>query len=233
MIRRQWLQRRSLSGWRVVIGFLLCTVLLGLAPRSGWAGSEMTFQIVNIGNPAQCGGACPQAIAAEGEISDDTPEVFRNFIREHYQSTNLHAVVLLDSYGGKVVAAMQLGKTFRQIGAAVIVAQAGAGLHSGGSCFSACVYALMGGKKRVVPPESRAGVHRMVAYGSGYDSEFSDGSSVRRLDDGTVATALAHYCASMGVNPAVIALAEHTSPDGLHVLSRSEIARWHLAVSNW
>jgi hypothetical protein len=194
----------------------------------------MSFQIVNAGNPAQCGAACPQIISAEGQISDRTPALFRAFINEHYNRGNLRAVVLLDSYGGKVLAAMELGQIFRQIGAAVIIAQAGSepGL-AGGRCFSACVYALMGGKKRVIPPESQAGVHRMVAYDDGYDSRFFDGAPVRRLDNGTVASALSRYCARMGVNPALIALAEHTSPDGLHILSRPEIARWNLAVSRF
>ncbi len=190
----------------------------------------MSFQIVNAGNPAQCGMACPQIISAEGQISDQTPALFRAFVAEHYNSGNLHAVVLLDSYGGKVLAAMELGRLFRQVGAAVIVEQVGA---AGGRCFSACVYALMGGKKRVIPPQSQAGVHRMVAYGDSYDSRFYDGAPVRRLDNGTVASVLSRYCASMGVNPALIALAEHTSPDGLHVLSRSEIARWNLAASRF
>jgi len=215
------------------IGFVLFAVLIALsvvAPAR--AGEEMSFQIVSVGDPARCGADCPQIISAEGEISDQTPGIFRAFVREHYQRSQLHAIVLLDSYGGKVLAAMELGRIFRQIGAAVIVAQTGSGSHfAGGRCFSACVYALMGGKKRVIPPESQAGVHRMVAYDNGYDSQFLGGVAARRLDNGSVGAVLARYSAAMGVNPAIIALAEHTSPDGLHVLSRSEIARWHLAAS--
>jgi len=221
--------------WRPAAGLcsgLIVQAILGLTPAK--ADDDMAFQIVNAGNPAQCGTACPQMISAEGQISNQTPAVFRAFISEHYNRGNLYAVVLLDSYGGKVVAAMELGKIFRQIGAAVIVAQTGSGSSpAGGRCFSACVYALMGGKKRVIPVESQVGVHRMVAYGDGYDSRFSDGAPMRRLDNGTVASALSRYCASMGIDPAVIALAEHTSPDGLHILSRSEIARWHLAASRF
>jgi hypothetical protein len=193
----------------------------------------MSFQIVSVGNPAQCGASCPQIIAAEGQISDQTPGLFRAFVAEHYSRANLHSIVLLDSYGGKVLAAMELGKIFRQVGAAVVVAQAGSGSRfAGGQCLSACVYALMGGRKRVIPPESQVGVHRMVAYDDGYDSQFSFGPSTRRLDNGTVGAMLSHYASSMGISPAVISLAEHTSPDGLHILSRSEIARWNLAGSH-
>jgi hypothetical protein len=127
---------------------------------------------------------------------------------------------------------MELGKIFRHVGAAVVVAQpGGSGTQAGGRCFSACVYALMGGRKRVIPPESQAGIHRMVAYGGGYDSQFSNGGSTMRLDNGTVAAVLSRYSAAMGVNPAIISLAEHIPPGALHVLSRAEIARWNLAAS--
>ena len=125
---------------------------------------------------------------------------------------------------------MELGKIFRQIGAAVIVGQPASGALAGGTCFSACVYALIGGKKRVIPPQSQAGIHRMVAYGGGFDSQFG-GAATMRLDNGTVAAALSRYSAAMGVNPAIIGLAEHIPPGQLHVLSRGEIARWNLAVS--
>ncbi|MFM9152903.1 MAG: hypothetical protein ACKOPC_04745, partial [Methylocystis sp.] len=42
-----------------------------------------------------------------------------------------------------------------------------------GRCYSACVYALMGGSRRVIPPESRVGVHRMFNYSTNFD--FSEG----------------------------------------------------------
>jgi len=208
----------------------LFAILLGalgglLLPGSATA-EEMSFRVVSVGSQTQCGANCPEVIAAEGEISDATPDAFRSFIAGH-AGGSLHSIVLLNSYGGKVVAAMELGKIFRQIGAAVIIAQPGSGGQSGGRCFSACVYALMGGKKRVVPPESEVGVHRMIAYTA---SEGFDATPSIRLDNGSVAAVLSRYCSAMGVNPAVIALAEHTAPGRLYLLSRAEIARWRLAV---
>jgi len=213
----------------VAAGFF--ALLLGLAISGPFAGEaraeEMAFQVVSVGTRAQCGSNCPEVIAAEGEISDATPEAFRSFIASHAGAGTLHSIVLLNSYGGKVVAAMELGKIFRQIGAAVVIAQPGSQGQSGGRCFSACVYALIGGKKRVVPPESEVGVHRMVAYAAG---EGFAASPTMRLDNGSVAAVLSRYCSSMGVNPAVIKLAEHTEPGRLYLLSRAEISRWRLAV---
>jgi hypothetical protein len=224
LISKPWLQASS-AGRRVASGLFLCLLAFSaFNSTAARAEGDMSFRIVSLGNSAE-------VIAAEGQITDETPQIFRAFVREHYANANLHAIVLLDSYGGKVLASMELGKIFRQIGAAVIVGQPASGSLAGGSCLSACVYALMGGKKRVIPLQSQAGVHRMVAYGSDYDSQFSRGGPTMRLDDGTVARALSRYSAAMGVNPGIIGLAEHIPPGLLYVLSRGEIARWNLAAS--
>ncbi len=225
---RQWFSGNFSKRRLAVFLPLQFIVLFAAVAGAARADDMMTFQIVSVGDPARCGANCPQVIAAAGQINDETPQQFLAFIRDHYAGAHLHSIVLLDSYGGKVLASMELGRVFRKLGAAVVVAPAGGG---GGRCFSACVYALMGGKKRVIPLESQVGVHRMAAYGDSYDSQFLGGAAMRRLDNGTVAAQLSRYTASMGVNPAVIALAEHISPDTLHILSRSEIARWNLAVS--
>jgi hypothetical protein len=225
VIKKHWLQILFPAVRVTAFGFCLSLFvfsILGARPAS--ADEEMSFRIVSLGSAVQ-------VIAAEGQITDATPQIFRAFLHEHSDSGNLRSIVLIDSYGGKVLASMELGRIFRQIGAAVIVAQPASGVLAGGRCFSACVYALMGGKKRVIPPQSQAGIHRMVAYGGGYDSQFSGGEPTMRLDNGTVAASLSRYSASMGVNPAIISLAEHIPPGLLHVLSRGEIARWHLAVS--
>jgi hypothetical protein len=37
----------------------------------------------------------------------------------------------------------------------------------------------------------------------------------------------------MGVSPQLISAAEHITPDQLHIVSRAEISRWHLAASRF
>jgi hypothetical protein len=194
---------------------------------------EMTFRVVGVGD---CGaGQCPQIIAAQGEIGEATPDAFLNFVRENVGDGQLHGVLLLDSPGGKVVASMELGHTIRRLGMAVIVARPGTGGQAhgisviSGRCYSACVYALMGGKRRVIPPESRVGVHRMFNYSTNFD--FSEGGIVqeRNLDDGGMRATLSNYARSMGVSTDLVNLAERTSPDQLYMLSGSDIARWRLA----
>ncbi len=192
---------------------------------------EMSFRVVGV-NGGGCGARCPQMIAAQGEIGEGTPDAFVSFVRENIASGNLHGILLLDSPGGKVVASMELGQALRRLGMAVVIARPAA--QSGesvalvsGRCYSACVYALMGGKRRVIPPESRVGIHRMFNYSTSFD--FSSGLvRERNYDDGGMRDMLARYASGMGVSPELVNLAERTSPDQLYMLSGKDIARWRL-----
>ena len=87
----------------------------------------------------------------------------------------MRTVVLLDSQGGYVIASMELGRVFRRIGAATVVAN---------QCLSACVYAFMGGVKRVAPRGALLGIHRMFAEKSQGLFEPSPSRLRRRLDGG-------------------------------------------------
>jgi hypothetical protein len=142
-------------------------------------------------------------------------------------------VVLLQSPGGTVVGAMQLGSVFRKIGAAVIVAAIRADRRSAtaevapGSCYSACVYAFLGGKKRVVPPVSRLGIHRMVISEETRDPD--GGVDTHQIfGSEEIVSSLSAYAKLMGADPRMIAYAEHISPDKIHIVTPAEIARWHL-----
>ncbi len=196
------------------------------------AGEEMSFRVVGL-DSGDCGARCPRVIAAEGEIAEGTPNAFVSFLRENAQGGKLHGILLLDSPGGKVVASMELGQALRRLGIAVIVARPMAEQASrdmtlvSGRCYSACVYALMGGRKRVIPPQSRVGIHRMFNYSTSFD--LSEGLvRERNYDDGGMKAMLARYASGMGVSPELVNLAERTSPDQLYMLTGADIARWRL-----
>ncbi|HYP58131.1 MAG TPA: hypothetical protein VEQ35_07590 [Beijerinckia sp.] len=200
-------------------------------PYCASAAAEMSFQLVQIGHSTNCGSACPQVISAEGEISNETPDAFLNFMRGNLHSQT-RAIVFIHSPGGKVVASMELGKIFRKLGIAVVVARAqpAAGHNAahfvGARCFSACVYALMGARKRVIPPESEVGLHRMFLFAH----DGPAGAQQRHQDDGEMAAMLQRYSRSMGISPSLVATAEHMDPDMVHILSRAEIAKWNLGT---
>lgn len=188
--------------------------------------APMTFRTMPVGDG--CGSRCSLMIVAEGEITTRTPDDFVVFVRQAAQDPKARGVILLHSQGGRVGASMQLGKLFRSAGAAVIVGRAGRGGIAPGQCYSACVYALMGAKKRVIPPVSRVGVHRMVAFEAGgrspddmdgYQAIFATPDLVKRLSD---------YAGSMGVSRDLISTAERVSHDRLRILTPQEIRRWKL-----
>jgi hypothetical protein len=208
--------------------------LLGLAASLLLApalADEMSFRMVTLGG--RCKSACPQVIAAQGEIVEDTAGAFLSFVQQNAVSGEIHSIVLLDSPGGKVNASMELGRLLRRLGAAVIVARPSANTEStgdllSGRCYSACVYALMGGRKRVIPALSSVGVHRMYNYVLAPNPAGGEPLRRRNYDDGNMRSRLLRYSRKMGVSNDLINFAERTPPDRLHVLSRDEIARWRL-----
>ena len=199
------------------------------------AEAEMTFRAVQIGHSSFCGYSCPTIISATGQITPSTPSRFLDFIQNNYERRNLHAVVFIDSPGGRVFASMELGTLMRKVGAAAVVARVasdgnGGSIITNAQCFSACVYALMGARKRVIPGSSQVGIHRMFAYEDHVDMLGSVTARERRYDNGDMRSYLIRYSNEMVVSPALIAAAEHVPSDTLHILSRKEIQRWHLGV---
>jgi len=197
--------------------------------------AEMAFRLVDFGNPAKCRTACPQVIAADGEITSRTPQAFLDFIGANIGSGRLHSIVLLNSQGGQVLASMELGQAFRTIGAAAIVARAPSGravtdsaVYSG-RCYSACVYALMGAATRVAPPQSRVGIHRMFMFEANRSPESA--AAVARVYASTpLVTRLGQYAEVMGVSPELVWTAETINPDKIRILSGPEMRRWKLAA---
>ncbi|MFY9655206.1 MAG: hypothetical protein WAK01_01265 [Methylocystis sp.] len=196
------------------------------------------FVLLATGHPARAGDTMsfslvsPQVIAAQGQIDDGTAQSLVEFLQQN--GGRGHRILLLDSPGGHVQAAMELGATIRRLGLAVVVARPGGGGASDtnlppGICYSACVYALMGGTRRVVPPQSRVATHRMYNYETNFDAAQGGFVSERYYDDGGMRRKLANYARRMGVDSGIIDSAERGSSDQVHVLTRAEIQRWRLA----
>ena len=215
---------------------LLATILgavlvLPIAARA----EEMSFHAVRLGSARVCGERCPAAIAAVGQITPDTPGRFLAFLRG--QGGGGPTIVFLDSPGGGVLASMELGISLRQVGATAVVARLavddGGGLVvASGECYSACVYAFIGARNRIVPNRSRIGIHRMFLVEERVDA--SGGTTMvrrRHFDDGDARTVLMRYTGGMGVSPGLIEAAERVPSDELRIVSRADLRRWHLTAS--
>jgi hypothetical protein len=200
---------------------------------SAWAqGAPMSFHLARV-SEGDCTRDCPQIIVAEGVIEEDTPQAFIDFVRSAATQRGARGVVLLSSPGGRVVASMRLGAALRKMRAAVIVARSwregDRDLTLAGPCMSACVYAMMGGVKRIVPAQSSVGIHRMSREDASESWARAPHSTTRSYASSDMVKALADYAAEMGVNPAVIRTAEGISPEEIHILSPAELQRWRVA----
>ena len=222
---------RRHAGFLLFIGSLCIIGFFGSQPARAQT-APMQFHLARI-DEGGCARDCPQVIVAEGVIEEDTPQAFIDFVRAAAAQPGARGVVLLSSPGGRVVASMRLGAALRKMRAAVIVARSwregDRDLTVAGQCMSACVYAMMGGVKRIVPAESRVGIHRMSREEGGVGGARSPHATTRSYASNDMVDALANYAAQMGVNPTVIRTAERISPDEIHFLSPAELQGWRLA----
>lgn len=214
---------------------------------AGWSArpaSAMHFELVPLAPPSSCGQHCPKIITAEGEIDGDSVEQFVRFLKAHIRDRGLHAMVLLNSPGGSVEGSIKLGLVMRRLHIATVVARAEPVGASGpdqllpGRCYSACVYAFMGGSKRVLPPGSIAGIHRAYMPGVGPDPVGHAIPQAHRgprasINPDVASIAIARYSRLMGISLNLLRTAEQVSPSSIHIVTRSEARRWHLAVSQF
>ena len=213
--------------------FASCLACIGVAvPASA---SDIDFRVVTL-QAQRCGQSCPQVIAAEGDIDAAAPERFIAFIRAYVRDRRVRNVVFLHSPGGQVVPALKLGLNMRQFGTAVVVARVlpGSSEDPNGQfaparCMSACVFVLMGGKRRVVPTQSLVGIHRMFREDFSYDPGGDRNRKHEKLfATGSMVDLIGRYASTMGISRELVSEAEKVSPEDIHIVTRQELVRWRL-----
>src|SRR5688500_8343959 len=140
--------------------------------------TSMRFEWMREGPADVCGTQCREWIAATGPITADTPRDFQMFA----QARDLRgATLVLDSGGGSVLASLELGRKVRHFGIRTSVGrtiksgpETGADQHAKlsprGECASMCVFVLLGGVQRSVPPQARVLVHQIWPGSKRYDA---------------------------------------------------------------
>jgi hypothetical protein len=140
--------------------------------------APMNVVIVRLASPG-CEPNCPEWIAARGEILPGTPARFRKIFK---QLGNRKLPILIESPGGSIQAAVEIGKMVRKLGLEVGVAKTsivpcadesercenlakrGVFLATASSyyayCNSACPMLLSGGVQRYVSDLSYVGIHK-------------------------------------------------------------------------
>ncbi len=209
---------------------------LGGAALAALPAAAMNFELVPFGDPAKCGDNCPLVVSATGDIGAQTPRDFYKFVIDNVNNPRVRSVVFIHSPGGGVEASMDLGRMFRKTGVLAVVARVapappgrGPALAvPGARCYSACVYALMGAKKRVVPVDAIVGIHRMHYDTFSRDLDTGDSAGKRTFGTGDFVAVLAKYASSMGVSRELIYSAEKVAPDKIHIVTPQELRKWRL-----
>src|SRR5215472_7311192 len=187
--------------------------------------SPMHFSLFADGSSEACATTCRLLIAASGMITADTSRQFITFVRDNAlqaaQGGQANVTVVLESDGGSVLGALDLGRAIRRFGFATtvghVVEHRGASMKSGESiaradCQSMCSFVLLGGVQRHVPADARVLVHqiwlgdrREDAVAANYTAE--DLVVVQR-DIGTIL----QYTAEMGGDFELVALSLKVPP---------------------
>jgi len=136
-------------------------VLLGLTALSVVADMPATLQVVAVAPeyPGRLPGDQRWLIYLDGPVDPGaTSRVVSLILTEHIT----HAVVYLNSPGGSLVTAMQLGRVLREhaFDTRVGMRTTDATRATAGTCHSACPFILAGGVQRSLEAGSALGLHR-------------------------------------------------------------------------
>jgi hypothetical protein len=211
------------------------------------------------GAPNSCGPGCSEWIAAEGAFDPDAPQRLREFLALQPKKG---LPIFFHSNGGLIGPSVLIGYILREQRITAGVGQtipegcraapmadsacrklmrsrreAKARLHfNGARCASGCAYALFGASARRIGQDARIGVHasRVLAESSQGQGGGSPGQHPRvaAARQNVVHTMLRRYAIEMGVDAGIIDLAQRTSPDRMHWLSRDEMVRFGILTND-
>jgi hypothetical protein len=183
--------------------------------------------VLYAGNGGNCSGC--EWISIDGRISPSAPDTFLQFLRQ-MDMTDSHIDIYLNSGGGNLQAAMELGRTLRRLKLATYVGRSVEirGKYyseiKNGSCVSACAYSFIGGIKRRAE-KGTVGVHRFYdprSVGRSQERIFSadDFSEQQKLS-----AAVLEYVTEMGVAPDFVITADRIPSTSIYYFSDDEMRR--------
>ncbi len=127
--------------------------------------------------------------------------------------------VALNSPGGAVFEALEIGRMLRERGAATVILP-------GMGCYSACPYILASGVERTVSRTGAVGLHQHYFDTPAYIPAFLAVEDIQQGQGRTM-----EYLIEMGIDPGVMLHSLTTPPDEIYVLVEEELIGSRLATA--
>lgn len=219
---------------------------------------------VATGDANSCGPGCNEWIVAEGEFGIGSATQFRAMLGRLAKQT---LPVYFNSPGGLVGEALQIGRMMREKGLTSALGRtapsdcsddkkdekkakecsalkkSGKKLHadlqtSEGRCNSACVYAVLGGKTRLISPGARLGVHAARSVNiAKHQVKAVDTSKLSpqqyKADRQRFRDKLRAYVREMGIDATLVDVSEAVPHEKVQYLSRTQIAKFGIDRSTF
>src|SRR5262245_8885287 len=224
------------------------------AQKAPLAAPELPLHIyLAKGEPNACGEGCQEWIAVEGRFDSGSAGRVNAFLKRHGARK---LPVYFSSPGGSSTDALAIGRQLRWLGlttgAARTIPRACTSVNDRSDacraakrsvqavaaewrpdavCNSACVWALLGGKVRHVPPAARLGVHAgrvtlLRKYSDGRVQQLTSkqAPSLHKSKTAEFDALNRRYIREMGVDAALFDVALKVPHEDIHYLSRDQIA---------
>jgi hypothetical protein len=190
-------------------------------------------------NWVACQPDCKGWVSAVGIVTADSPKEFDEFARDRQLGG---ATIVLDSSGGSVNDSIALGRRFRSLGALTTVGttvrtQTAQGerarVNPEAYCESMCVFLLLSGKTRYVPPAAHVRVHQIWMGDRADDAKAASYSAQDLMIVERDIGRLAKYTFEMGGAGDLLSLALSVPPwEDLHELSPPELRLTNLVTTD-
>ena len=231
-------------GWALLGATALCFALPGAITtlgNSAHAGVTLEERKLPMHfNWVACQPNCRGWVSAVGIVTADSPKEFDEFARGRQLGG---ATIVLDSSGGSVNDSIALGRRFRSLGALTTVGTTRANADRAGRtraasmpeayCESMCVFLLLSGKTRYVPPAAHVRVHQIWMGDRADDARAASYTAQDLMIVERDIGRLAKYTFDMGGAGDLLSLALSVPPwEDLHELSRAELRLTNLVTTD-
>jgi hypothetical protein len=233
----------KVRGWALLGATALCLALPGAITtlgNSAYAGITLEERKLPMHfNWVACQPDCKGWVSAVGIVTADSPKEFDEFARDRQLGG---ATIVLDSSGGSVNDSIALGRRFRSLGALTTVGTTvrtqtaqgeRASVNPEAYCESMCVFLLLSGKTRYVPPAAHVRVHQIWMGDRADDAKAASYNAQDLMIVERDIGRLAKYTFEMGGAGDLLSLALSVPPwEDLHELSPPELRLTNLVTTD-